>query len=253
MKTYIFANWKMNPVTLKEAKEIFDYVEKYLKENKKKDIEVVVFPPFIYISNFNIENSGLKIGAQNVFYEEKGAYTGEISPLMLKDAGCQYVIVGHSERRKYFAETDDIVNKKLKAVLETGITPVLCIGETEEQRESGKTEEIIESQLKNSLKDISSSKFQSSGIIIAYEPVWAIGTGNACGTEEAGKARIFIKNTLAGIYSLKTAEETAVIYGGSVNSKNSADYIEKAGFSGLLVGGASLNSEEFIKIVNSVV
>ncbi len=238
MKPLIVANWKMNPETLKEAKKLFDSVKRGIKNIKKA--EVIICPPYIQFSIFNFQFlNNIKLGAQDVFWEKKGAYTGEISPLMLKDAGCRYVIVGHSERRKYFKETEEQINKKLKAVIEAKMTPILCIGETKEERESGKTKEILEREIKLGLNRISASK-----IIIAYEPIWAIGTGNPCKIEEAQKMRLLIRKIIA--------RDIPILYGGSVNSRNAEGYIKEAGFQGLLVGGASLKAEEFVDLVKNV-
>lgn len=231
MKNLIVANWKMNPVSKKEALDIFEGIKNMAGENA----EVVVCPPFVYLS----ELKGLAIGAQNIYFEEKGAFTGEVSVAMLKDLGVEYVIIGHSERRKYFSETDEIINKKIKATLEAGLKVIFCIGETLEEMEAGRKEEVLERQLKAGLDRIT----DFANINIAYEPVWAIGTGNNCDVNEAKEALEFIKKNISA--------ETRILYGGSVKSENSAGYIREAGFNGLLVGGASLNPEEFIKIIKS--
>lgn len=211
MKPLIVANWKCNPPTLTEAKRLFNSVKQGVKD--VKNIEVVICPPFVYlpVSKAN--------GAQDCFWEEKGAYTGEVSPKMLKDLGVEYVIIGHSERRKYQKETDEIIEKKLKATLAAGLKPILCIDKI--------------SQLPKNIK---------GGFIVAYEPLFAIGTGKACSPERAEKMRLAIKKKV----------KVPVLYGGSVNSQNAKDYIEKTGFQGLLVGGASLNAEEFVKIVKGI-
>ncbi len=207
MKPFIVANWKMNPNTLKEAKLLFREVKKGIKN--VKNIEVIICPPFVYLPVLRAN------GAQDVFWQEKGAYTGEVSPAMLKDLGCQYVIIGHSERRRIQGETNEIINKKLKAVLKAGLKPILCIDKI--------------SQLPKNLKKT----------IIAYEPVFAIGTGQACGIEKAKSMRNAIK-------------QSQVLYGGSVNSQNAKEYIKKAGFQGLLIGSVSLNPKEFLKIVKNI-
>ena len=240
----IIANWKCNPIAAKEAKELFDSVKEKAKKFKKT--EIIICPPFIYLSSLKADKS-IKLGAQNCFWEDKGAYTGEVSALMVKDLKTEYVISGHSERRKYFNETDGIVNKKLKAILNAGLIPVFCIGETQEERYNNQTEDILKKQISLGLEGISANKFPL--LIIAYEPIWAIGTGNPCDAKEAQKMRLFIKDVLEKNYNSNTAEETMILYGGSVNSENSSLYIKQAGFNGLLVGGASLNAEEFIKII----
>jgi len=232
MKNLIVANWKMNPASAKEAENIFKGIKKGIKGAKS---EVVVCPPNIFLSQL----SGIVLGAQNVFYEDKGAFTGEVSAVMLKDLGAEYVIIGHSERRKYFGETDEIINKKIKKALEVGLKVIFCIGETQEQHDAGKRNEILESQIKTGLNGIENL----NNINIAYEPVWAIGTGKNCSVDDTKSAIDFIKS-LAG-------ENVRVLYGGSVKSENSGAYIKEALANGLLVGGASLIAEEFAKIVKS--
>jgi len=225
MKSLIVANWKMNPQTLAEAKRLFDSVKNGIKGIK--NTEIVICPPFIYLSNIQNLKSNIQLGAQDVFWEEKGAFTGEVSAKMLKDLGVSYVIIGHSERRKYQKEKDEIVNKKIKTALENGLKPILCI------------EKI--SQIKKAVQGISKEKIKK--IILAYEPIWAIGTGKACGIPEAKKVNSSIKRIF---------KRNILLYGGSVNSENARDFIAKAKFQGLLVGGASLNPKEFVKLVKSV-
>ena len=242
MKTLIIANWKCNPVSQKEAENIFDSVKNGVKGASG---EIIICPPFVYISLLK----GLTLGAQNCFYEEKGAFTGEISATMLKDLGAEYVIIGHSERRKYFQETDEIINQKIKKALDAGLKIIFCIGETAEERDSGKKNEVLEKQIKKGLNGISNFKFKISNLVVAYEPVWAIGTGNNCSIEETKQSIEFIQETLA--LSGAEGQNIRVLYGGSVKSENSGAYIKDAGANGLLVGGASLNAEEFVKIVKS--
>jgi len=234
MKKLIAANWKMNPASSKEARNIFNNIKKRIKGTKS---EIVICPPFIYLSLLK----GLTLGAQDVFYEERGAFTGEISAAMLKDMGVKYVIIGHSERRKYFSETDEIINKKIKKAVDAGLKVIFCVGETQEQHDAGKRNEILEKQIKNGLANVDE---KIENINIAYEPVWAIGTGNNCSVEETKEAVELIRRLV------KT--NTRIIYGGSVKSENSGRYIKKAGVDGLLVGGASLDAKEFIKIINSI-
>ncbi len=222
MKYLVVANWKMNPQTLVKAKKLFSIVKKGI--GAVKGVEVVVCPPFVYLSKL----SGLTLGAQNCFWEDEGAFTGEISPFMLKDIGCKYVIIGHSERRRYFKETCAMANKKLKAVLANNLKPILCIDSI--------------NQVKRGLKGISKKEIKK--IVIAYEPIFAIGTGKACSISKAKKMNFSIRKILE--------EEAAILYGGSVNSKNAKDFIEKAQFQGLLIGGASLNPKEFVKIIKKV-
>ncbi len=221
MKKIIVANWKCNPKTLTEAKKLFNAVQK---------TKAVICPPFVYLSEFDYK----PLGAQNCLWEESGPYNGEISPKTLKDLGVKYVIIGHSERRSYFKETDEIINKKLKAALRAGLKPILCIGE----KKGKNSKKVISIQLRKDL--ISISRKDLKKIIIAYEPVWAIGTGNFCQPEKAKKAMLFIKKKI----------NNKVLYGGSVNSKIAGNYT-KVGFDGLLVGGASLDAKEFIEITKN--
>ncbi len=216
MKTLVVANWKMNPPTLAEAKRLFNSIKKGIRDIN--NTEVVICPPFVYLSALR-PSEALSVGGQDAFWEEKGAYTGAISPAMLKDLGIEYVILGHSERRRYQEETDEMINKKLKAAITAGLKPILCIANL--------------TQLKMSLKGISEK------IIIAYEPVFAIGTGKPCSIETAKKMR-------------KSIKYPVVLYGGSINSQNAADYIKMAGFQGLLVGGASLKQKELITLVKNI-
>ena len=234
MKPLIVANWKMNPQTLAEAKQLFNSIAKGVKNIKKA--EVVICPPFVYLSSLlkpKTYTLNPKMGGQDCFWEEKGAFTGEVSPLMLKNLGCKYVIVGHSERRRYFKETDEMINKKVKAVLKNGLRPILCI------------EKI--SQIKKGVKGVSKKELRH--LIFAYEPVWAIGTGKACGIPEAKKVNRSIRKILM---DLNSSISLYVLYGGSINSQNARDFIKKAKFQGLLVGGASLDPKEFIEIVKNI-
>jgi triosephosphate isomerase len=220
MKPLIVGNWKMNPQTLAEAKKLFNSVKKGVKDIKKS--EIVICVPFVFLSALKAK------GAQDCFWEEKGAYTGEISPKMLKRLGIEYIIIGHSERRKHQKETDQIINRKLKAAIVEGLKPILCIDKI--------------SQLKRDLKGVSPKEFKN--LVVAYEPLFAVGTGRPCPPEKADKMRILIQKKLKG--------RARVIYGGSVNSQNAQIYIKKAEFQGLLPGGASLKAEEFIKIIKNV-
>jgi len=230
MKPLIIANWKMNPVSQKEAENIFKGIRKGIKKVKS---EVVVCPPFIYLSELN----GITLGAQDVFFMDNGAFTGEISAEMLKNLGVEYVIIGHSERRRYFGETDEIIRKKISKASQFGLKVIFCCGETIEEKTAGKKEEILKRQITKGLSRI------NDNINIVYEPVWAIGTGNNCGVEEAKETINFIRKIAGGA--------VRVLYGGSVKSENSGEYIKSSGANGLLVGGASLDAEEFVKIVKS--
>lgn len=245
MNKIIFANWKCNPGNAKEAENIFNSVCKKTKDIK--NVEVVFCPPFIYFSE--IKNS--KLGAQDCFWEASGAFTGEVSAKQLSGLNCDYVLICHSERRRFFSETNEISNKKLKAVLENELIPVLCIGETQEQRDSGETQKIIESELSEGFAGISEVKLKTKGFVVAYEPVWAIGTGMPCDPEESQKMNLLIKKTISEIYTPNILKNLKVLYGGSVNSKNAASYVKEAGYDGLLVGGASLKPDEFSAIVKN--
>jgi len=252
-KIFIIANWKMNPVSLTEAERLFDNIKKDLRNIKKtkgmRDIEIVICPPhpYLYTGSLKLKARNLKLGAQNFFWKGKGAYTGEVSPKMLKSLGVTYVIVGHSERRKYFSETNQIINQKLLAVLESRLKPILCIGEKEGEDISL----VIKNQLIEGLKNI--NRVQMRDLLIAYEPVWAIGTGDSCQSDDALKAGLFIRQTLTKLFNRKLAEETCILYGGSVNSKRAQNYILESGMNGLLIGGASLDVEEFVDIVKQVI
>jgi len=231
MKNLIVANWKMNPVSQEEAEDIFEGIKNGIGDTSA---EVVVCPPFVYLPLLK----GLTIGAQNVFYSDGHALTGGISGAMLKDLGVEYVIIGHSESRRYLKETDEIVNKKIKESLENKLKVIFCTGETAEEKDAGKKNEVLERQIRIGLAGVGDLE----NINVAYEPVWAIGTGNNCGVEETKKSIDFIR---------KLAKVSRILYGGSVKSENSGDYVKSAGANGLLVGGASLNPEEFVKIVKS--
>lgn len=220
MKKLIVANWKCNPTTLNQAKKLFNSIKKAL--GFVKNTEVIICPPFVYLEELAKFKRTISLGAQNCCFQEKGAFTGEVSATMLKDLGCDYVILGHSERRKYFSETNDLINKKLKLALEKGLKPVLCIENT--------------SQINQCLKGILKQK-----VIIAYEPVWAIGTGKTPSPAQAKSFNVKIKKLVAN--------NTIVLYGGSVNAENVEGFIIKSGFDGVLVGGASLKPKEFINIV----
>lgn len=240
MKTLIVANWKCNPKTFAEAKQLFNSIKRGIK--KIKNVEVVICPPFIYLPQLlKAKSFSLipKLGAQDCFWQE-GAFTGEISAKMLKNLGVNYVIVGHSERRKHFAESDRMINKKLKAALKAKLKSIFCIGEKEKERKAGKTFFALKKQLKKGLKSIKKAFFKN--LIIAYEPVWAIGTGKPCEIPDAKEVNLFLKKIFKNI---------PVLYGGSINSKIAKNYIKEANFDGLLVGGASLKAEEFIKIIKS--
>ena len=241
----IAGNWKMNML----PNEAIEYIQAFEPLVKDAKAEVILCVPYtdLFYCLMNAQNTNIKIGAQNVHFEEKGAYTGEVSAKMLKAIGVEYVIIGHSERRQYFAETDETVNKKIKAALENELKPIVCVGETLEQRESGKTEQIITTQTKLALEGL--TKEQVKGIIIAYEPIWAIGTGKTATSEDANNSIKAIRKEIASIYGEDIAEEVIIQYGGSVKSSNAKELFACSDIDGGLVGGASLKPEEFSKIV----
>ena len=215
-----------------------------------KEIDIVVAPPFTALGAVAAVLKGSPIGlsAQNVFWEESGAFTGEISTAMLKDVGCRYVIIGHSERRQYFSETDETVNKRLKAALKASLIPIVCIGETLAEREAEKTLPVIEQQLKGGLKGLSLEEMET--VIIAYEPVWAIGTGKTATPDQAQEVHRFIRDIIARIFSKEIADDTRILYGGSVKPDNVDQLMVQLDIDGALVGGASLKADAFARIVN---
>lgn len=239
----IAGNWKMN-TTVGEAVALVKAMRDEL--DKVRSVEKVLCPPFVSLAAVKelIKGTSLKLGAQNVYFAEKGAYTGEISPLMLADL-CEYVIIGHSERRQYFAEGGELINKKIKAALKINLKPILCVGERLEQNEAGKTEEVVSEQMKSALEGIPSL----DGLVIAYEPVWAIGTGKVATGEQANKTIAFIRRNVANLYGTQVAQGTRILYGGSVTAANIAEFVKFADIDGGLVGGASLKAAEFIGIV----
>jgi triosephosphate isomerase len=239
----IAGNWKMN-TKLEEAENL---VRAMLAElNSIDSVEKVLCPPFISLAAIKelIKGTSIMLGAQNMHFEDKGAYTGEISPLMLVDL-CDFVILGHSERRQYFAETDEIINKKVKKALESGVKPILCVGETLEDNEAGKTEQKITRQVNAGLGGIN----PTSQLVIAYEPIWAIGTGRAATGKQANATISLIRSILANIWNKEIAKAVRILYGGSVTSNNVAEFITEADIDGALVGGASLKADEFVSIV----
>ena len=245
-KKVIAGNWKMN----KLPNEAIAFIEELIPLVKDTENEVVLCVPYtdLFYSLLIAQNTNIKIGAQNMHWEEKGAYTGEVSAEMLKSIGVEYVIIGHSERREYFAETDEAVNKKLKKALAVGLKPIVCVGETLEQRESGKTIEIITNQTRLALKGLTQEEVEKT--IIAYEPIWAIGTGKTATAEDANNAIHEIRNEISKIYGQNVANGVIIQYGGSVKSTNSKELFNMPDIDGGLVGGASLDAEEFSKIAN---
>jgi len=243
-KKYIIANWKMNPSSSEEALRL---IKNTMAVQLPKNIELIIAPPFIYLylvkKNFKNE---IKLAAQNVGWFERGAFTGEISGLMLKNIGCDYVIIGHSERRHKIGETDEMINLKLKAAFKAGLNPILAVGEKERGDDIIK---VLNSQIKSDLDGIETSEI--SKLIIAYEPVWAIGTGLSDTPNHALSSALLIRKIIGNLYTPDFAIDLPVLYGGSVTAENAADFIGQTGINGALVGGASLNIEEFLKIIKS--
>lgn len=246
MKPLIVANWKCNPLTLKEGEELVKRIEEGIEE--VSSAEVVICPPFVFLP-FLIQRAGLPFGAQNCFSEDKGPFTGEISVNMLEEVGAKYVIIGHSERRKIFKETSEEINLKLLKVLNSSITPILCIGENREEREQGKTFDVLTEQLEKCLLGV--SKEDSSKMVLSYEPVWAIGTGQPAQVSDIVEVRVFIREFLSNKFGKENCEKIRVLYGGSVDSNNVHSFVTEARMNGVLVGGASLKSDEFLKLIKA--
>jgi triosephosphate isomerase len=241
-KPFIAANWKMNK-TIPETRE---FIAGFAHEVKDvSDVDIVIAPPFTSLAAAaeELRNTNIILSAQDVFYEEKGAFTGEVSPLMLIDIGCKYVIVGHSERRQYFNETDDIVNRKIEAAKKSGLGIIFCIGESLEEREGGKTFSILQREMEKGLEGI-----DPDNIVIAYEPIWAIGTGKTATTEQAQEVHDYIRKRLNILYGNKS-DDFRIIYGGSVTPENIDSLMACKDVDGALVGGASLKSGSFTRIV----
>lgn len=246
MKKIIIGNWKCNPTKLSEAIKIFNGV-KEAAENSKN--ETIICPPNIFLKDLLNFKSAIKIGAQNCFSENQGAYTGELSALMLKNIGCKYVIIGHSERRKINKETDEEINKKIISAFANKLIPILCIGESREEREHELTFDVLKKQIEEGINKIEKSDIQK--IIFAYEPIWSIGTGNFAAPEQIKDVREFIINLIYKKIGKENSKKIRIIYGGSVTSENVVDYFKIAEMDGVLVGGASLKPKEFSKIIRS--
>lgn len=244
----VAGNWKMYK-TDKEAYELASSLKDRLKD--VDSVKVVLCPPFTALSSVKkgIEGSDILLGAQNMHWEPEGAFTGEISADMLLSLGCSFVILGHSERRNLFGETSEIINRKLKKALEAGLTPIVCVGEKLDEREAGKTEVVVEDHIKGAFDGLGLE--EAAKAVIAYEPVWAIGTGKTATPKQANEVHRFIREKLSALYSKEMADSANILYGGSVKPENSKDLLKQADIDGALVGGASLKSESFEKIVRS--
>lgn len=242
----IAGNWKMN----KTPVEVVEFMENFPELVKDSEAEVILCAPYIDIMILMklADDTNIKVGVQNMHYEESGAYTGEVSPRMLRDIGVDYVIIGHSERRAYYNETDESINKKLKSAFKYNLKPILCVGETLVQREEGITKDLITTQVRLALDGLTDSQVKNT--IIAYEPIWAIGTGKTATVNEANEAIRWIRDEVRNIYGNETADEIILQYGGSVKASNAKELFEMSDIDGALVGGASLDPTEFSKIVN---
>ncbi len=245
-KPLIAGNWKMN-MTAAPAEELAGALKEGLKNGDSP--EVVVFPPFTALGIVHriVRGSNIGLGAQNLHWEKEGAYTGEISAPMIKEAGCRYVIIGHSERRQYFGETNATVNKKIKAALEVGLTPVVCVGERLEEREEGKTFSVVESHIREGLSGLKEEEILKT--VIAYEPVWAIGTGKTATPQQANEVHSYIRHLLTGLYSEEVASRVRILYGGSVKPDSISALMSQEDIDGALVGGASLQANSFLAII----
>lgn len=247
-KPIIAANWKMNK-TLGEAVQFMEAIKESLP--LVEQVDAVICAPHLFLERLTKAAEGLpvEIGAQNMYFEESGAFTGEVSPVMLKDLGVAYVIVGHSERRTIFGETDEWVNKKVRAALAHGLKPILCVGETLEERESGRTNDVVKTQVTLALKDVTAE--EAKNVVIAYEPVWAIGTGKTASSQDANSVARFIRETVRDLYDPATADAVRIQYGGSVKPDNIKELLVESDIDGALVGGASLDPASFLKLLEA--
>ncbi|WP_024621707.1 triose-phosphate isomerase [Metaclostridioides mangenotii] len=243
-KPIIAGNWKMNK-TIKEALEFVSDI----KGKTNAEVDAVICAPFTLLKDLKESTKGtdIKIAAQNMHFEDNGAFTGEVSPLMLKELNIDYVVIGHSERRQYFNETDETVNKKVLKALETGINPIVCVGETLEQRESDNTKKVVEVQVKEALKEVKDSDL--SKVVVAYEPIWAIGTGKTATAEQANDVISYIREVIKSLYG-DLSQELRIQYGGSVKPSNVKEIMGQSDIDGALVGGASLASKDYLELVN---
>lgn len=244
-KPIIAGNWKMN----KTSKEAAQFILEFRDKVKDAKCEVVICPAFTSLAQVItlVENTDIKVGAQNMYYEESGAYTGEVSPTMLRELGVKYVIIGHSERRQYFKESDEVINKKVKAAFIYDLIPILCVGETLEDRESGKTFDLIKNQLTLDLESVDPENV--SNMVIAYEPIWAIGTGKTATAKDANEVIAFIRKTVTELCGADAGNNVRIQYGGSVKPTTIKEQMAQSDIDGALVGGASLNADDFAQIV----
>ena len=251
-KPFVAGNWKMNT----DSHSSVDLAKRVASGSSQvagQGVSVAVCPPFVYLQSVAkaLSASSVAVGAQDVYFEPKGAFTGEISASMLKDIGCTYALCGHSERRHVIGETDELVNKKVAAAIGGGLLPILCVGELLAEREASQTEEVVSRQLKVGLAGLGAEKV--SAVTIAYEPVWAIGTGRTATPQQAQDVHSFVRKLITEFYDNQLAEEIRILYGGSVKPNNSADLMSQPDIDGLLVGGASLSADDFVAIIRSAV
>ncbi|MEG6574582.1 MAG: triose-phosphate isomerase [Caldibacillus debilis] len=247
-KPIIAGNWKMH----KTAAEAVDFVEKVKDKIPPNDrVDAVVCAPALFLDRLvgAVKGSELAVGAQNMHFQDQGAFTGEISPLALSDLGVQYVIIGHSERREMFNETDESVNKKMHAAFKHSLVPIVCVGETLEQREKGETKHVVETQIKKAFEGLKPD--QAEKAVVAYEPVWAIGTGRSATAEDANEVCGYIRSVIAGMFGKEVAEKVRIQYGGSVKPENIGDFVKRPHIDGALVGGASLDPQSFLQLLEA--
>lgn len=251
-KPFVAGNWKMNTDSHSSV-ELAKGVADGSIELAGRDVDVAICPPYVYLQAVAraVSSSSVAVGAQDVYYQAKGAFTGEISASMLKDIGCTYALCGHSERRHVIGETDELINKKVTAAIVGGLLPILCVGELQSEREAGQTEEVVTRHIEKGLAGLSAEKV--SAVTVAYEPVWAIGTGLTATPEQAQEVHEFIRGLLAEIYDGQLADEIRILYGGSVKADNAADLMGRADIDGVLVGGASLKVDDFVAIIEAAV
>ena len=249
-KPFVAGNWKMNTDSHTSV-NLAESITSVSSEIADRSVSVAVFPPFVYLQLVfkALSVSNIAVGAQDIYFEQNGAFTGEISVSMLKDIGCTYALCGHSERRHVIGETDELVNKKITAAIGGGLLPILCVGELLGEREACQTNEVVTHQIKNGLAGLSVEKV--SAVTIAYEPVWAIGTGLTATPQQAQEAHDFVRKLLAELYDAQLAEEIRILYGGSAKPGNAGELMAQQDVDGLLVGGASLNADDFIAIIQA--
>ncbi len=250
MRTKVVAgNWKMNK-DFRQTEELIEELKKSVNFDLQ-GVKVILCPPFtsLELANRLVKGTPFALGGQNMYFEDEGAFTGEVAPGMLKSVGCQYVILGHSERRQYFGETDEFINKKVRKALASGLIPIVCVGETLRQREQNITEQIVTTQVRGVLKDVSAEKVEK--LILAYEPVWAIGTGKNAKPQQAEEVHLLIRRLVSELFGAATADRVIIQYGGSVKAENAGDLLWQPNVDGALVGGACLKADSFLAIIKA--